>query len=179
MFHSNWSEWPWRRFRHAHYINEVCDLNDDSEDTLQWNRVFADAPLHVRMNRTLAFYRRGHEFASTMWDQTSGPSIIVFRPRAALSLQTQHSPLYRLLSLPFRICIQSNYHDVVYHLISSSDANLLPVTILSKASFSRQFLLSQWPSNFFFFLSVPILFYLLPLYLFNFECPFYTLPPSP
>ena len=58
------------------------------------------------------------------------------------SLQTQHSPFYPLLSLPFRICIQSIYHNVVYLLISSSAANffLFP--------FSRQFLLSQRPSQF-------------------------------
>ena len=52
--------------------------------------------------------------------------IIVFFPRAGLSLQTQHSPLYPLLSLPFRIFIQSIYHNVVYHL-SSSTSNFLPI----------------------------------------------------
>ena len=39
-------------------------------------------------------------------------SIVVFCPRAGLSMQTQHSPLYPLLSLPFRIFIQSIYHNV-------------------------------------------------------------------
>ena len=41
-------------------------------------------------------------------------------PTMGLSLQTQHSPLYPLLSLPFRIYIQSIYHNVVYHLICSA-----------------------------------------------------------
>ena len=54
-------------------------------------------------------------------------SILVFCPRAGLSLQTQHSPLYPLLSLLFRFFIKSIYHNVVYHLISSSAANFLPV----------------------------------------------------
>ena len=54
-------------------------------------------------------------------------SIIVFCPRAGLSLQTQHSPLYPLLSLPFRIFIQSIYHNVVCHLISSPTSNFLPI----------------------------------------------------
>ena len=58
-------------------------------------------------------------------------SIIVFCPRAGLSLQTWHSPLYPLLSLPFSIFIQSIYHNVVYHLISSSASNFLPDTIPS------------------------------------------------
>ena len=54
-------------------------------------------------------------------------SIIVFCPRAGLSLQTHHSPLYPLLSLPFRIYISSIYHNVFYHMISSSASNFLPV----------------------------------------------------
>ena len=41
-------------------------------------------------------------------------------PRVGLSLQNQHSPLYPLLSHPFRICIQSIYHDdIFYHEPSS------------------------------------------------------------
>ena len=75
-------------------------------------------------------------------------SITVFFPRLGLSLQTEPSLLYPLLSLPFRIFI-SIYHKVVYHLISSA-ANFLPFTNPSRASFSRQFLLSQWPSQFIF-----------------------------
>ena len=58
--------------------------------------------------------------------QTVNQSVIVFCPRAGLSLQTQHSPLYPLLSLPFRTCRQSVYHDVVHHLITSSAAKFLP-----------------------------------------------------
>ena len=77
-------------------------------------------------------------------------SIIVFCPRAGFSLQTQRSPFYPLLSLPLRTCIQSIYHDVVYHLIYSSARTFFPITIHSKASFSRQFLLSQRPSQFLF-----------------------------
>ena len=41
-----------------------------------------------------------------------------------------------------------------------------PFTILSRTSFSRQFLLSQWPSHFLFlFLSIPALFFILPFFL--------------
>ena len=65
-------------------------------------------------------------FVVTWWYQ-SIISTIVFCPREGLSLQTQHSPLYPLLSLPFRIFIQSIYHNVVYHLISSCASNFLRV----------------------------------------------------
>ena len=75
----------------------------------------------------------------------------MFCPRAGLSLQTQDSPLYPILSLPFRIFIQSIYHNVsiIWYL-------LLPRAFFAftnpyRASFSRQFLLSQWPSQFLFF----------------------------
>ena len=73
--------------------------------------------------------------------------------KAGLSLQTQHSPFYRLLSLPFRIFIQSIYRNVVYHLIPSV-SNFLPVchsfqTILQQAVLSQP--VSQ-PINFFLFL---------------------------
>ena len=91
------------------------------------------------------FKHTNMESFSTSIDQ----SISVFCPRIGLSLQTEPSPLYLLLSLPFHIFIQSIYHRVVYHLISSA-ANLLPITIPSRAFFSRQFLLSQWPSQFLF-----------------------------
>ena len=76
-------------------------------------------------------------------------SITVFCPRIGLSLQAEPFPLYPLLSLPFRNFIQSIYHKVVYHLISSA-TNILPFIIASRASFSRQFLLSQLPSQFLF-----------------------------
>ena len=65
----------------------------------------------------------GWKFSSLLRVQ----SITVFCPRAGLSLQTKNSPLHPLLSLPFRIFIQSIYHNVVYHLISSSASNLLPI----------------------------------------------------
>ena len=73
----------------------------------------------------------------------------MFCPRIGLSLQTEPSPLYPLLSLPFRIFIQSIYRKVAYHLIFSP-ANFLPFTIPSRAFFSWQFLLSQWPNQFLF-----------------------------
>ena len=53
-----------------------------------------------------------------------GSSNIAFCPRAGPSLQTKHSPLYPILSLPFSICIQSIYLLI---RVSSSAANLLPV----------------------------------------------------
>ena len=70
----------------------------------------------------------------------------ISRKSEGLSLQTQHSPLYPLLSLPLRICIQS-----IIMMLSITWYLLLPRTffpfiIPSRASFSRQFLLSQWPS---------------------------------
>ena len=76
----------------------------------------------------LHFENREHtKFQFSWFIQSINQSIIVFCPRAGLSLQTQqHSPLFPLLSLSFHICIQSIYHDIVYHLISSV-ANLLPV----------------------------------------------------
>ena len=67
-----------------------------------------------------------------------------------LSLQTQHSRLYPLLSLPFRIFIQSIYLNVVYHLISSSASSHLPY-LLELPSAGSSFLASV-PAYFFFFL---------------------------
>ena len=83
----------------------------------------------------------------------------MFCPRTGLSLQTQHYPLHPLLSLPFRIFIQSIYHDTLYLLISSSAANLLPVYQSSNSILQQQFLLSQWPSQciFLFFISSSII----------------------
>ena len=105
-----------------------------------------------------------HYCFSKLW--SINQSIIVFSPRAGLSLQTQHSPFYPLLSLPFCICIQSIYHNVVNHLISSSSTNLLPVYLPSRASFSRQVLLSSGPVNFFSssFSSSTIAFFILSVY---------------
>ena len=62
--------------------------------------------------------------------------------------QTQHSPLYPLFRLPFRIFLQSIYHNVGYHLISSSASNFLLIYHTFQSIF--QFLLSQWPSQFLF-----------------------------
>ena len=93
-------------------------------------------------------------------------SIIVFDPRAGFSLQTEHSPLYPLLRLPFRICI--------VHL---SSCCLSPGIFFCSESSSRLSFLLQHPSagssflasgpvNFFSSsLSVPALFFLLPLFL--------------
>ena len=77
-------------------------------------------------------------------------SIIVFCPRAGLSLQTQHSSLYHLLSLPLLSSYSPFIIMVSYHLISSSARTFFPFTIPCRASFSRQFLLSQWPRLFLF-----------------------------
>ena len=94
-------------------------------------------------------------------------SIIVFCPMAGLSLQTQHSLLYPLLSLPFRIFIQSVYHNIVRRLISSSASNFLLFyhsfqSILQPGSS----FLASGPAHFFSSsLSVPALFFLLPLFL--------------
>ena len=111
----------------------------------------------------------------------SHQSIRVFCPRAGLWLHTHHSPLYPLLCLPSRICIQSIYYDVVYHLISTSAANLLPVyhSVLELPSAGSYFWASG-PANFFSsFLSVIALLFLLLLFpaqlKFLFFCPFYTL----
>ena len=78
------------------------------------------------------------------------------------------SIFYLYLSLPFRICTKFIYHnyDVVYHLLPSSTANLLPdkssrlsFLLESRASFSKQFLFIQWPSQslFLFFISSNII----------------------
>ena len=53
--------------------------------------------------------------------------IIVFYPRAGISLQHHNSPLYLLLSLTFCIFIQFICHNVVCLLVPSSAANFLPV----------------------------------------------------
>ena len=109
----------------------------------------------------------------------------MFCPRAGLSLQTQHSPLYPLLSLPFRIFIQSIYHNVIYHsdfFFCLKLSSHLPF-LLEHPSAGISFLTSG-PVNFFSSpLSVPALFFLLLLFLaqlhFLFCFPFYTLHPSP
>ena len=75
---------------------------------------------------------------------------MVFYPRLGLSLQTLHSPLYSLLSLPFRIWIQSIYHDVVYHLkifFCRELSSRLPF-LLEHPSAGSYFLLSG-PASFF------------------------------
>ena len=92
--------------------------------------------------------------------------MIVFCPRAGFPPQTQHSPLYPLLTFFF----VSSYSPFII-MLSIIWYRLLPrtffsFTIHSRASFSRQFLLSQWSSQFLFpSLSVPALFFLLPLFL--------------
>ena len=91
----------------------------------------------------------------------------MFCPKAGLSLKTQHSPHYLLLSLPFRICIQSIYHDVrlssdIFFCFEPSSH--LPF-LLEHPSAGSSFLTSG-PVNFFSSsLSVPALFFLHPLFL--------------
>ena len=90
----------------------------------------------------------------------------MFCPRVDLSLQTQHSPLYPLLSLPFRIFIQPIYHNVVYHLISSA-SNFLAVYhffYIEHSSAGSSSLVTDPANLFSSSLSVPALFFLLPLF---------------
>ena len=93
----------------------------------------------------MRYYRRCK--ALTKINQSS---IRVFCLRAGLSLQTQHFPLYPLLSLPFRIFIQSIYHNVVYHHIFFCLELSSHLPFLLEHPLSRHFLLSQCPSQFLF-----------------------------
>ena len=77
-------------------------------------------------------------------------SIVLFGPRAGLSLQTQHFPLYPLSAFlfvsaysPFTMML-----SIISHFLLPQ--TFFPFTIPYRASFSRQFLLSQWPSQFIF-----------------------------
>ena len=76
-------------------------------------------PMFVCVRRGVCYILR----TSTL---INGQSIIVFCPKADLSQQTRHSPLYPFLSLSFRIFIQYIYHNIVYPLISSA-LNFVPV----------------------------------------------------
>ena len=117
----------------------ICYGNLSGETELAFGTIRVKCVFHNKLCWSLFFNYYGQiaiyhmalnpKYVIVQWVgiRTINQSIIVFFPRAGLLLQTQHSPLYLLLSLPFRICIQSIYHDVVYHLISSSAANLLPV----------------------------------------------------
>ena len=89
----------------------------------------------------------------------------MFCAGADLSLQTQHSPLYSLLSLPFRTCIQFIYHEIIR--MSIILYLLLPRTFfLLEHSSAGSFFLASDPVNLFSYsLSVPALFFLLPLFL--------------
>ena len=95
--------------------------------------------------------------------QSISQSIIVFCPRSGLSLQTQHSSLYPLLSLPFRTvhlswcCLSSDFlcRELSFRL----------TFLLEHPSAVNSFLASG-PANFFSLsLSVPALCFLLPLFL--------------
>ena len=68
-------------------------------------------PFQTHEHRVLQHINHFHlqAFAGIWGNQ----SIIVFCPWACLSMQTQNSPLFPLLSLPFRIFIQSIYHNVL------------------------------------------------------------------
>ena len=77
-------------------------------------------------------------------------SIVLFGPRAGVSLQTQHFPLYPLSAFlfvsaysPFTMML-----SIISHFLLPQ--TFFPFTIPYRASFSRQFLLSQWPSQFIF-----------------------------
>ena len=104
--------------------------------------------------------------------------------KGGLSLHTQHSPLYPLLSLPFPILIQSIYRNVVL----SSDiffcrelSSHLPF-LLEHPSAGSSFLASGTTNFFSSSLSVPASFFLLPFFLSQLHflfCPFYTPHPSP
>ena len=74
--------------------------------------------------------------------------IIMFCPMAILSLQTQNFPLYPLLSLPFRYCIQSIFHNVIiwYLLLPRT---FFPFTDPSRASLAGSSFLASGPVNFF------------------------------
>ena len=76
---------------------------------------------------------------------------MVFCPRAGLSLQTQHAPVYLFSPFlfvpsysPFIIML-----SIIWYLLLLP-RTFFPFTITSRASFSRQFLLSQYPSQFIF-----------------------------
>ena len=109
-------------------------------------------------------------------------SIIMFCPRKCLSMQSQHSPLYPLLSLLY----VSSYSPFII-LLSIIRYLLLPRTSISSTipsgASSRPVLISQWPNQFFpSSLSAPAVYFLLPLSLaqlhFLFCYPFYTLHSS-
>ena len=112
-------------------------------------------------------------------------SIIVFCPRACHLLQTQHSPLYSILSLPFRTFIQPIYHNVVYHPKSSSALNFLPIYHSFSSILQHAVAFKPVTQSIYF----PLL-YQFQHYssfshsfqhncFFYFVCPFYTLHPSP
>ena len=90
----------------------------------------------------------------------------MFCPRAGLSLQTQHSPL-NLCSAFLFVSSYSPFFimlSIIWYL--HLPRTFFSFTIPSRASFSRQFLLSQWSSQFLSSsLSVPSLLFLLPLFL--------------
>ena len=72
----------------------------------------------------------------------------MFCPRAGLSLQTQHSPLYSLLRLPPSYSSFIIMLSIIWYILLPR--TFFSFTIPSRACFSKQFLLSQWPSQFLF-----------------------------
>ena len=101
------------------------------------------------------------------WLRDLYQSIIAFCARAGVSLQTQHSPPYPLLCLPFRIFIKSIYHNVAYHLdifFCLELSSHLPY-LLEHPSIGSSFIASGPANIFSSSLSVPALFFLLPLFL--------------
>ena len=76
-------------------------------------------------------------------------SIIVFCPRAGLSLQTHHVA-FTLFSAFLFVSSYSPFIIILSIIWFLFCLELYSFTIPSSASFSRQFLLSQWPSQFLF-----------------------------
>ena len=90
-------------------------------------------------------------------------SIIVLCSRSGLSLLTQHFPLYPLLSLPFSIFIQSIYYNVIPSFAENVHYRLQ--FLVEHPSAGSSFSTSDQANFFSSSLSVPALFFLLPLFL--------------
>ena len=88
-------------------------------------------------------------------------------PKGRSFLQTQHSPLYLLLMLPFRTCTQSLYHDlsIIWYLLLPrnvfSHLPYLPEHPSACSSFLASGPANLFPSS----LSILALFFLLPLFI--------------
>ena len=119
------------------------------------------------MNTNLSFYSvlsKSKVQVKSKWRLWIRPKVQVFHCKLSILHSTLFSAfLFVSAYSPFIIML-----SIIWYL-------LLPLTfyqftISSRDSFRRQFLLSQWPSQFFSYLSVPAFFSV---------CSFYTLHPSP